>query len=81
MMFFERFNKWIKGMCTNRCFPVASVANGYVRAFSAFYYELAEKNVWDVRIRRVCEIVGTFKLWVAPDQVVSAVYAKKCTCC
>ena len=37
MMCFERFNKVIKDMCFNKNFPMASVANAYIRNAAAHY--------------------------------------------
>ena len=37
MMGFERFNKFIKGMCFNKHFPMESVANAYIRNAAAHY--------------------------------------------
>lgn len=37
MMCFEQFNKFIKDMCFNKHYPMASVANAYMRNATSFY--------------------------------------------
>ena len=37
MMGFERFNRFIKGLCFNKHWPMSSVANAYLRAAAVDY--------------------------------------------
>ena len=45
MMSFERFNKYIKDMVFNKNFPMASVANTYVRHAAAHYLVCVDRHL------------------------------------
>lgn len=66
MFAFEAYNRYIKTLCFNNHWPMASVANSYIREANMHYKYLRDTPIADLHIQTTCILEGRKTRWKSP---------------
>ena len=75
MMTFERYNRFVKNMCRNTHWPLASIANTYVQR-AADHYDQISSDVMSTPVC-TCSLLGRNRVWKGidvPDVVITTLF-------